>query len=295
MIAVPVDVFSIIWDSPEQLGPVAAQALRRRCAGPWQVLSAAPQLHEESAAAVDLTIVHGFQSRRLGAAIPDEAVLRHRSARPDRVLAFAGVDPASPDALARIPSLASAGLCGVSVAPAAQGVAPGDPRMLDLCEACRHHRLPLYVWSALWLGGGPMDLARPSHWDPVASRFPDLTIVIGQLGGGPWHAEAAALCARHPRVYADLGEYADRPWDLYQAVLAFVERRCPDRLLIASSFPLHTAGQVISALRQIDHVTRGTALPRVERRAIDAIVRRDALALLGIAPPVGVSRSLAAG
>jgi hypothetical protein len=53
--------------------------------------------------------------------------------------------------------------------------------------------------------------------------------------------------------------------------------------LFATDFPVATVAETIAALRQVNRLVEGTLLPRVPEEAIEQIIHRDALALLGLA------------
>ncbi len=54
------------------------------------------------------------------------------------------------------------------------------------------------------------------------------------------------------------------------------------KILLASDFPITTIAETITALRGVNRLVEGTALPRVPDEAIEQIIHRDALALLGL-------------
>ena len=86
---------------------------------------------------------------------------------------------------------------------------------------------------------------------------------------------------KHPNVFADISPAFHRHW-LYRAMLTFQEFDVMDKLLFASDFPFSTPEKVIDVLRHINDPLEGTNLPRIEEEAIEALIQRDALALLGL-------------
>ena len=65
-----------------------------------------------------------------------------------------------------------------------------------------------------------------------------------------------------------------------------MERRC-DKLLFGSDFPIATPAETIAGLRRVNEPVAGTALPAVPLDAIEAIIHRDPLPLLGLEHPAG--------
>jgi predicted TIM-barrel fold metal-dependent hydrolase len=55
-----------------------------------------------------------------------------------------------------------------------------------------------------------------------------------------------------------------------------------DKLLLGSDYPIVTIQETIDGLRNVNRIVEGTNLPRVPEAAIEAIIQRDSLALLGL-------------
>ena len=53
-----------------------------------------------------------------------------------------------------------------------------------------------------FIAQAPLDCTLPRHLDPVAMRFPDVTIILAHLGH-PYEGECVATIRKHPNVYAD--------------------------------------------------------------------------------------------
>lgn len=52
---------------------------------------------------------------------------------------------------------------------------------------------------------------------------------------------------------------------------------------MAEFLPISTPNETITALRTVNQIAEGTRLPRAPDDQIEAIIRRDSLALLGLA------------
>ena len=55
-----------------------------------------------------------------------------------------------------------------------------------------------------------------------------------------------------------------------------------DKVLFGSDYPFTTVNATIDGLRTINAMLEGTALPRLDRTAIERMIHRDALGVLGL-------------
>ncbi len=131
-----------------------------------------------------------------------------------------------------------------------------------------------------------MEYARPHLLDEVARAFPNLKIVVSQLGY-PWVDEMLVLLGKHHNVYSDVAALLRRPWITYDALVRANQFQVIDKLLFGSDFPFTTAGECIETLYTINQVTMGTNMPTIPRESLRGIVERDALSLLGVTAPSG--------
>ena len=58
-----------------------------------------------------------------------------------------------------------------------------------------------------------------------------------------------------------------------------------DKLLLGSDFPIATPAETTAGLRAVNDPIAGTALPPVPLDAVEAIIERDPLPLLGLEHP----------
>ncbi len=284
-----VDTCAHVWDNPEQLGPWAAERLRREHTEPWQRPHPTPQALAEALEPVSFAFVHGFHSRLLEADVPVERVSAFISAAPGKCLGIAGVDPMEPGWSERLDEAVEAGMVGVNISPAAQGFHPCHSEAMMLYERCEQQGLLLYLEPRV--GMAPqvvMSFADPSHLDEVARTFPTLRMVIGGLGH-PWVEPTLMLLRKHEHVWADLAGLVDKPWPLYQAILLARQHRVLERVLLASGFPGCRPEQAVGNLYSINNFALGTQLPTVAREQLRQIVERDALSQLNLHPPAGDS------
>jgi predicted TIM-barrel fold metal-dependent hydrolase len=288
-----VDCYTHIWDSPSQLG----QDLPR---GPGRVAvpsdlpldpesaAAGAHRHLEASRPVDAAIVLGFKSAYLGAEIPNTLVADYVRRYPDKLIGFAGVDPADPgQAVADVKrARKDLGLRGVGVAPCAQDYHPTDTRAMRVYELAAELDMPLMFHPGIHMATAcKLEYAQPVLLDEVAREFPDVKIIIAHMGY-PWVTETVALLAKHANLYSDISWLLHHPWEAYQALLGAFHHHVMEKLLFGSGFPYTHAAHCIEALYSINHLVQGTSLPTIPREQLRGIVERDALELLRIRPAV---------
>ena len=293
-----VDCHTHIWQSPEQLGQLdlgaSARMIRRRAtriAGAkavWRSVPAAdPDHHWAESATVDKSIVLGFKSRYLRAEIPNQYVADYVSRFPQKLIGFAGVDPTEAGAIDDIHvAKEELRLRGITVSPANQDFHPTDSRAMELYAEAEQLAMPMLVHpSGHFTEQSKLEFGRPYLLDEVARSFPQLRIVIAQIGQ-PWVDETICMLGKHHNVFADVSGLLSRPWQAYNALVSAYQHGVIEKLLFGSDFPYTNATECIEALYSINQITQGTNLPVVPREALRGIVERDALGLLGLNDPV---------
>ena len=289
-----IDIHTRIWESTRPLG-LAAEVLRRRCPDPWARLDASRTAHAAAMGPVQYAIIHGFESRLLGAHITAEQVATWIGEDRSRLLGFAGIDPLVSRSVHRMEEAISCGLVGLTISPSAAGFHPAHTRAMDLYEACADRQIPILVEYHPWLvPAAKMEFAQPYLWDEVVRTFPELKLVISSLGH-PWMEQTFSLMAKHRCVYADVSEMSQFPMQLYQALLSALHQGVLDQILFGSGFPVGDPESAILNLYSMNNLNQGTPLPTVGRHHLRSIVERDALSCLGLARPSNSSREKAIG
>lgn len=289
-----IDVRTHVWFGIEQLGREVSDRLRTSQIERWGQLDGSPAAHEREMGCVDGALVMGFRSARLDACIPNEYVAEYVAKDPRRRIGVAGIDPLEDDAMDQIDTAVGLGLSGIAVSPACQGFHPAHSSAMRVYERCRELSMPLFVTVMTPItASSQLEFARPTLWDEVARTFPDLPIVISELGH-PWIDESLLLLGKHQNLWADISGVAARPWQLYNALLNASSFGVMDKLLFGSGFPHDLPVKAIEALYSINGYSHGTQLPAIPRSLIRGIVERDALSHLGIdaiiAPRAGSSQ-----
>ena len=281
------DCHTHVWASVDQLGPELAQRIRTRQAEHWGQYDATPAAHERMMDCVDGAIVLGFRSERLGASIPNELIADYTARDPRRRIGVAGIDPLAADATDQLEKAIDLGLSGVAVAPASQGFHPAHSSAMHVYERCMELSMPLFVMGTDPISpSAELEFARPALWDEVAREFPNLPIVITQLGS-PWIDETLTLLAKHEHVWSDISGVAGRPWQLYTALLNASGYRVLHKLLFGSGFPFETPAKVIEAIYSVNAFSHGSQLPTIPRSQLRAMVERDVISCLGLEVTIG--------
>jgi len=126
-----------------------------------------------------------------------------------------------------------------------------------------------------------LEYAQPYLLDEIARMFPDLKILIGNMGV-PFVEQTLAMVAKHKNVYADLTMRPSSVWQLYNTVVGAHERGVMDKLLFGSGFPVGNAQQCMETLLGFNMLLADTNLPGVPRSSIRAVIERDTLEVLGL-------------
>ena len=215
--------------------------------------------------------------------VPNDYVAGYVASHPEKLVGFASVDPARPDALDRLTHAVTVlGLRGLKVGPIYQHFDPTSPAGIALFSRAESLGIPVLCHQATtFIRDAPLRWARPILLDDVATACPDLVMCVAHLGH-PWCEELMVVIRKHPHLYADVSALHARPIQLYFALASAVEYRVTDRLLLGSDYPFATTQQTIDALRRINDVVRGTGFPPIPDEVIEGIIGRDTLALLGI-------------
>ena len=280
-----VDCHTHIWESTEQLGLSAAlwepRPRGRTAQAPPRASTAD---HLTAAKPVDFSIVLAFKSHHLSADVPNDYVADYVRQHGDKIIGFASVDPTRPrEAIDELHKAhEQLGLKGLTVWPAAQNFHPTCTPAMRVYQEAARLRIPImFHQNATASPQTRMEFARPYLIDEVAREFPDLRIIVAQLGY-PWIEEAVVLLAKHRNVFADISGLLLHPWQSYQALLSAYQGGVMDALLFGSNFPFTLPATCIESLYSINQVCHGTNLPTIPREQLRQIVERNALEALGI-------------
>lgn len=250
--------------------------------------------YDQQLAAADVSIVFNIAlpDPLAGTGIPtdpariNESTAEFAAADPARRIGFLSVDPTAPGGLEEAERCrVELGLRGVKLGPNYQRFDPLDPAACELYGWAEHHGLPIVFHQGTSpIRDAPLRYAHPLTMDEIALAFPDLRVVMAHMGH-PWQRDTIAVIRKHPHVYADVSALPYRAWSFWECMRLASEWGATHKLLLGSDFPIATTAETISALRSVNAIVGGTALPRVPEEEIEAIVHRDALTALGLDRP----------
>lgn len=211
------------------------------------------------------------------------ATARFVRADPERRIGFLSVDPEDPGVMDELERCTGdLGLRGMKLGPNYQDFEPLGDAARRVYGYAEQHGLPIVFHQGTSpIRAAPLRYAHPLVMDEIAIAFPELRIVMAHLGH-PWQPDTFAVIRKHPHVYADISAGFYRPWSFYSAMRLATEWDVLPKLLFGSDFPVATARETLDGLRGVNAPISGTALPRVPEDAIEAIISRDALAVLGL-------------
>jgi len=244
-------------------------------------------------AGVDVALVCNIATRTPGGAgvIVDlqrvnDTTADFAAADPSRRIGLCSVDPEDPGAMDELErSRLELGLKGLKLGPNYQDFEPLGPAAFRVYAYAQQHGLPiLFHQGTSPIRMAPLRYAHPLVMDEIAIAFPELRIVMAHLGH-PWQADTITVIRKHPNVWSDVSAGFYRPWSFYTALRLATEWGVLPKLLLGSDYPIATPLETIEGLRAVNAPIAGTGLPRVPEDAMEAIIERDALSVLGLSRP----------
>jgi hypothetical protein len=243
--------------------------------------------YDEAFAEVELSVAFTIARDRTRV-VPEvnEYVAEFVAAAPTRRLGFLSVHPEVPGAEAELErARTELGLVGIKLGPNYQVFDPLGPAAFRVYELAERHGLPiLFHQGASPVREAPLRFAHPLLMDEIAIAFPQLRVVMAHLGH-PWQRETIVTIRKHPHVYADVSALFYRPWSFYEGLRLAHEWGALEKLLFGSDFPIATPAETAAGLRAVNAPIAGTALPPVPLDAIEHLIERDPLPLLGLTRP----------
>lgn len=278
-----VDVHSHAWQYPQHFNDDFRQQAQRARAGVEVDLTVRYDEYQATVPVGTKTVVFGGKARLSGIWVDDRYVADYVGRHPDTLRGFLSVDPTQDgwqDDLKR--GHQDLGLVGIKLLSMYAGFRPDEQRLDPLWQYATDHRLPVLLHTGTtFIAQAPLECTLPRHLDAVAIRFPEVKIVMAHLGH-PYEGECIVTIRKHPNVYADISALHYRPFQLYHSLMLVQEYGVWQKLLFGSDYPFTTVNASIDGLRALNKMTAGTGLPRLDEAAIEALIERDALALLGI-------------
>jgi predicted TIM-barrel fold metal-dependent hydrolase len=278
-----VDVHSHAWDPAQHFTADFHRQANRARGGAEMDLSTRYQTYRKTAPDDTITIVFGGKARLSGIWVPDAFVVEYVRQDPARLIGFLSLDPTQ-DGWEREMRQGhqELGLRGIKLMPMYAGFRPDEPRLDPLWRYAQEHRLPVLLHTGTtFVAQAPLECTLPRRLDPVATRFPEVKIIMAHLGH-PYEGECIVTARKHPNVFADISALHYRPFQLYHSLMLVQEYGVWDKVLFGTDFPFTTVNATIDGLRKLNDMTAGTGLPKLSVQAIEQMISRDSLALLGL-------------
>lgn len=282
-----VDIHSHVFTESQHCTELFREQARRARAGVDVDLTV--QYDEYVATASDVgdelarTVVFGGKARLSGLWVDDHCVSDYVAQHPDKLIGFLSVDPTQDGWQDEMRfGHQELGMQGIKLLPMYAGFRPDDPLLDPVWTYASTHALPVLLHTGTtFIAQAPLECTLPRHLDPVATRFPDVKIIAAHLGH-PYEGECVVTIRKHPNVYADISALHYRPYQFYNSLMLVQEYGVWDKVLFGTDYPFTTINASIAGLRTLNDMLDGTALPRLDSDAIDAMIHRDSLALLGL-------------
>jgi predicted TIM-barrel fold metal-dependent hydrolase len=278
-----VDVHSHAWRFPDDFSESFIAQARRARAGMEVDLRIRYEDYRASAPADTKTIVFGGKAKLSGTWVDDRYVADYVAAHPDNLIGFLCVDPTQNGWQREMEfGHQELGLRGIKLLSMYAGFRPDEPRLDPLWSYATKHKLPVLLHTGTtFVAQAPLECTLPRHLDTVAIRFPDVKIIMAHLGH-PYEGECVVTIRKHPNVYADISALHYRPFQLYHSLMLVQEYGVWNKVLFGTDYPFTTVNATIEGLHKLNDMTKGTGLPKLSEKAIEEMIYRDSLTILGL-------------
>ncbi len=276
-----IDVHSHTWAFPEHFSDDFRQQAKRAKAGAEVDLTIRYDDYRNAATDDTITIVFGGKGKLSGLWVDDRYVADYVAAHPDTLIGYLSVDPTQPGWQDELRfGHQELGLRGIKLMPMYAGFRPDDSLLDPLWQYATKHELPVLLHTGTtFVAQAPLECTLPRHLDPVATRFPEVRIVMAHLGH-PYEGEAVVVARKHPHVYCDISALHYRPFQFYHSLMLVQEYGVWNKILFGSDYPFTTVNSTIDGLRRLNDMLAGTSLPRLNTDAVETLIHRDARPLL---------------
>ncbi len=268
-----------IW-TDEQVTPLWGQLQGRVRKGDLAPKADADTLYAEMAH-VEKAIVFALRyGDAIGIEGNDETTAAAVAKYADKFVGFAYVDPRRADCMEMLRhSIEDLGLKGAKFGPIYNGVHLSDPRLDPVYEYLQKNNLPLTMhMGTTFARNAPVELGRAIHVEPVAMRFPDLTMIMAHMGH-PWYEECIVVARKQPNVFCEVSALSYRPWQYYNILMCAQEYRIADKIFFGTDFPFARVDESVAGLLGVNDQLEGTKLPRVSTETMDHILSSNPFAV----------------
>jgi uncharacterized protein len=278
-----IDVHSHAWSYPAHFNDDFRRQAARARAGVDVDLTVHYEEYRAQAPDGVRTVVFGGKARLSGLWVEDQYIANYVAAHPDTLIGFLSVDPTQPswENELRVGHL-KLGLRGIKLLPMYAGFRPDDALLDPLWSYAQENSLPVLLHTGTtFVCQAPLDCTLPRRLDRVATKYPDVKIILAHLGH-PYEGECVAVIRKHPNVFADISALHYRPFQFYHSLMLVQEYGVWGKVLFGTDYPFTTVNSTIVGLRCLNSMLDGTNLPRLDMQQIEAMIHRDSLQLLGL-------------
>jgi len=271
-----IDVHSHYWRYPEHFQDDFRRQAKRAKAGVELDLTVRFEDYQAQSVPDVTTVVFGGKARLSGLWVDDRDVRAYVDQHPDQLIGFLSLDPTQPGWENEMQEgHQGLGLKGIKLMPMYAGFRPDDQRLDRLWKYAQQHHLPVLLHTGTtFISQAPLECTLPRLLDPVATRFPEVRMILAHLGH-PYEGECVAVIRKHPNVYADISALHYRPFQLYHSLMLVQEYGVWDKVLFGTDYPFTTVKATIDGLRSLNKMLEGTALPRLNEEAIERMIYRE--------------------
>lgn len=285
-----VDSHTHIWQSPEQLGAVALGRAARTPNSPTTRVSASRaaavvpgdiEFHAQKTAPLSSVFVLGFVSAFTQTRLSNNILADYVSRNPEKYNGFAGIDPASDNALDElIKAKIDLKLKGIVLSPPCHNIHPADSRAMRLYEEAEKLKMPVFFHAAAPLpSNAPLEFANPLLLDEVARCFPNLKIIIAGLGF-PFPEITLSLLEKHPNIYSDTSGLIGNTIAAYNTLSQAYFSGAIEKVFFGSDFPYAEPNDCVEFLYRLNSFALAANLPPIPRESLREIIERDAASIL---------------
>jgi len=261
-----------IW-TDEQVLPFYRQQLGRVRKGEMAPKADADTLYREMAS-VEKAIIFALRyGDSLGIDGDDETTAAAVRKYPDKFVGLAYIDPRRGNCMELLRhAVEDLGLKGAKFGPIYNAVALSDRRLTPVYEYLQRNNLPLTMhMGTTYVRNAPLDLGRALHVEPIALKYPNLTMVLAHMGH-PWYEDCIVVSRKQPNVFCEVSALSYRPWQYYNILIAAQEYRITDKVYFGTDFPFARVDESVEGLLRINDQVEGTRLPRVSEETIQQIL-----------------------
>lgn len=137
-----------------------------------------------------------------------------------------------------------------------------DPKLLPVYEYCEKMEKPVLFHTGALLTGvsGTLKHSHPLNVDEVATKYPNLKVVICHIGN-PWIVDTAAIVAKNPNVYTDISGYftefapiAAQEVEEFHKSLQIYKNFVGDfkKCIFGTDYPIYNQKEYLNAVQSVD-------------------------------------------